>query len=449
MEKSDEALVVAEQSRGEAQSELLERRMGIAQNTDDAQPIDIKQIQSIADSQTTTLVYFSLVHALDPATRRVFNKNHTVNSPQFLYTWVVRSQQEIKFVSQVLPVRINDLIAVARGEIADVMDEVDDQKAVQDEESSFVADAKVARMLTRSSQAIAKVETNSDALRQLHQLLIEPIEKWLPESPTDTVTFVPQGDLFVLPFAALTSKDGEPLIAKHTISLSPSAKMLTLADQEFQALREKDNQGILIVGNPTMPSFQSRPDKLAVPLIALPGAEAEANYIAELFDVKAMCGDEADERSVVESMQTAKYIHLATHGLLEAGDTNAQGYLSSLAFAPSESEDGFLTVRETIELDLNAEMAVLSGCDTGRGRISGDGVIGLARGYISAGIPTVVVSLWPVSDNSTAILMAVYYKELLGGVGKAAALRTAMLKTRERFASPHAWAAFTLYGYSQ
>ena len=102
-----------------------------------------------------------------------------------------------------------------------------------------------------------------------------------------------------------------------------------------------------------------------------------------------------------------------------------------------------------MELDLNAEMAVLSGCDTGRGRISGDGVIGLARGYISAGIPTVVVSLWPVSDNSTAILMAVYYKELLGGVGKAAALRTAMLKTRERFASPHAWAAFTLYGYSR
>ena len=447
--KSDEALVVAEQSRGEAQSELLERRMGIAQNTDDAQPIDIEQIQSIADSQKTTLVYFSLVHALDPATRGLFKKDHTVNSPQFLYRWVVRPQQEIKFVSQVLPVRINDLIAVARGELADVMEGADDQKAVQDEESTFVADASVARILTRSSQAIPKLETNSDALRQLHQLLIEPIEKWLPESPTETVTFVPQGNLFVLPFAALTSKDGEPLIAKHTISLSPSAKMLTLADQEYQAVTEKDNQGILIVGNPTMPSFQTRPDEPAVPLSPLPGAEAEANYIAELFDVKAICGDEADERSVVEAMQTAKYIHLATHGLLEAGDTNAQGYLSSLAFAPSENEDGFLTVRETMELDLHAEMAVLSGCDTGRGRISGDGVVGLVRGYLSSGVPTVVVSLWPVSDNSTAVLMAMYYKELLGGASKAVALRKAMLKTRERFASPHAWAAFTLYGYSR
>ena len=447
--KSDEALVVAERSRGEAQSALLERRMGISQNTDDAQPIDIKQIQSIADSQKTTLVYFSLVHALDPATRGFFKEDHTVNSPQFLYTWVVRPQQEIQFVSQVLPVRINDLVAVARGEIVDVLGVVNDQKAVRDEEISFVADANISSMLTRSSHAIAEVETNADALRQLYQLLIGPIEKWLPESPTETVTFVPQGNLFVLPFAALTSEDGEPLIAKHTISISPSAKMLTLADQEFQAVREKDNQGILIVGNPTMPSFQSRPDKPAVPLTALPGAEAEANYIAELFDVKAICGDEADEHSVVEAMQTAKYIHLATHGLLEADNTYAYGYFSSLAFAPSEDEDGFLTVRETIGLNLNAEMAVLSGCDTGRGRITGDGVVGLARGYISAGIPTVVVSLWPVSDNSTAILMAMYYKELLAGEPKAVALRNAMLKTREQFAHPQAWAAFTLYGYSR
>ena len=304
-------------------------------------------------------------------------------------------------------------------------------------------------MLTRSSQAIAEVETNSDALRQLYQLLIEPIEQWLPESPTEIVTFVPQGNLFVLPFAALTSKDGEPLIAKHTISISPSAEMLMLADQEFKAVKQKGNQGILIVGNPTMPSYQARPDNPAVQLISLPGAEAEANYIAELFDVKAICGDEADERSVVEAMQTAKYIHLATHGLLEADNSYAQGYLSSLALAPSEVEDGFLTVRETMGLNLSAEQAVLSGCDTGRGRITGDGVVGLARGYISAGIPTVVVSLWPVSDNSTVFLMSMYYKELISGEGKAVALRNATLETRERFAQPHDWAAFTLYGYSR
>ena len=454
--KSEEALVVAEQSRGVAQTELLKRRLGIEQTNDQPETIDVQQIQAIADTQNTTLVYFSLVHALDPATRDFFKKSHTVNSPQSLYTWVVRPNQKIEFISQDLPVRINELVSAARDEIMAVAGEDYENQAIPDEEDVLTNDVDViandvdvVRQLTRSPQTIVIPENDTDALRQLYQLLIEPIEKWLPESPTEVVTFVPQGNLFVLPFAALTDADDEPLIAKHTLSISPSAQLLALADQEFQSVKQKDNQDIVIVGNPTMPSYQLRPDEDAVQLSPLPGAEAEANNIAELFKVKAICGDAADERSVVKAMQNAKYIHLATHGILEADNSYAQSYLSSLALAPSEGEDGFLTVRETMRLNLHAEMAVLSGCDTGRGRISGDGVVGLARGYISSGVPTVVVSLWPVSDNSTAVLMSLYYEGLLDGEGKAAALRKAMLKTRERFPRPYAWAAFTLYGYGR
>ena len=445
----EEALVVAEQSRGAAQAEVLKRRLGIEQGNKGAEITSVAQIQAIADDEKTTLVYYSLIHALDPMTRGFYKKSHTVNSPQSLYIWVVRPQEKIEFVSKVLPVRINDLVSVARDEIVSVVDDAEGQETVQDDERLLATDANVVRLLTRSGKTVSNTEADSAALRQLYQLLITPIEKWLPESPEEIVTFVPQGNLFVLPFAALTGDDNEPLIANHTLSISPSAKMATLADQEFQSVKQKNNQGIVIVGNPTMPSYQSRPDKPAVQLSPLPGAEAEANYIAELFKVKAICGDAADELSVIEAMKNAKYIHLATHGLLEADNTYAQSYLSSLALTPSKGEDGFLTVRETMQLNLSAEQAVLSGCDTGRGRISGDGVVGLARGYISAGIPTVVVSLWPVSDNSTAFLMAIYYKELIAGEAKAVALRNAMLKTRERFASPHAWAAFTLYGYSR
>ena len=447
--KFEEALVVAERSRGVAQTELLKRRLGIEQTNDEPETIDVQQIQAIADTQNTTLVYFSLVHALDPATRDFFKKSHTVNSPQSLYTWVVRPKQKIEFISQDLPVRINELVSAARDEIMAVAGEDYENQAIPDEEDVLTNDVDVIRQLTRSPQTIAIPEKDTDALRQLYQLLIEPIEKWLPESPTEVVTFVPQGNLFVLPFAALTDADDEPLIAKHTLSISPSAKMLALADQEFQSVEQKDNQDVVIVGNPTMPSYQLRPDEDAVQLSPLPGAEAEANNIAKLFKVTAICGDAADEQSVVKAMQSAKYIHLATHGILEADNSYAQSYLSSLALAPSEGEDGFLTVRETMRLNLNAEMAVLSGCDTGRGRISGDGVVGLARGYISSGVPTVVVSLWPVSDNSTAVLMSLYYEGLLDGEGKAAALRNAMLKTRERFPQPYAWSAFTLYGYGR
>ena len=450
--KFEEALVIAEQSRGEVQSKLLERRMRISPSTDEAQPSDIKQIQSVADSQKTTLVYFSLVHALDPATRGFFKKHHTVNSAQQLYIWVVRPQQKIEFRSQVLPVHVDDLVASAREEIFAFMNESDNQQVVEDDKNSLATDVEVVRMLSRSVQPVAAPivdASDGSALRKLHQLLIEPIEQWLPTSTDEIVTFVPQGKLFVVPFAALNDQDDVPLIVKHTISISPSARLLALADQEFQKVKQKDNQGVLIVGNPTMPSYQVRPDEPAVQLPPLPGTEAEADFIADLFDVQALKGGEADERSVVEAMKSARFIHLATHGILEADNSYAQSYLSSLALAPTDGEDGFLTVRETMRMNLNAEMAVLSGCDTGRGRITGDGVVGLARGYISSGVPTVVVSLWPVSDNSTAVLMAMYYKELLGGAGKAASLRTAMLKTRQQFAQPHAWSAFTLYGYSR
>lgn len=447
----DEALVVAERSRGEAQSELLRRRLGIDQKADNAEPISIAKIQAIADSQKTTLVYYSLVHALNPAIRGFFDSDHTVNAPHSLYIWVVRPQQDIEFCSQILPVRINELIARGREEIFAFMNEANANQAVEDQESSLATDADVVRMLNRSTERPPEDfdgSHNAGALDQLHRLLVGPIKKWLPKSPEEIITVVPQGKLFVVPFAALQDADGEPLIAQHTLSISPSARMLALADQQFRSVKQK-NTRVLIVGNPTMPRYQSRPDKESVPLQPLPGAESEANYIAELFKVTPLKGDEADERSVVAAMKTAKYIHLATHGLLEAENTYAQSYLSSLALAPSAGEDGFLTVRETMQLDLNAELAVLSGCDTGRGRITGDGVVGLARGYISAGVPTVVVSLWPVSDNSTALLMAMYYSELLSGEAKAAALRNAMLKTRQQFTQPHAWAAFTLYGYSR
>jgi CHAT domain-containing protein len=145
-------------------------------------------------------------------------------------------------------------------------------------------------------------------------------------------------------------------------------------------------------------------------------------------------------------MGKARFLHFATHGLLEAESSFNQSLLSALAFAPSPGEDGFLTAKEVSRLKLRAELAVLSACDTGRGAITGDGVVGLSRGFITAGVPTLVVSLWPVSDEATAALMGHYYGAMKSGTGKAAALREAMLRTKEQFPEPVKWAPFVLYG---
>jgi CHAT domain-containing protein len=109
-------------------------------------------------------------------------------------------------------------------------------------------------------------------------------------------------------------------------------------------------------------------------------------------------------------------------------------------------DDGLLKAEEILDLSLDAELVVLSACNTGRGRMTGDGIVGLARAFITAGVPSVVVSLWSVADDSTAFLMTRFYEHLRGGFDKAAALHNAMLDTSARYPHPRDWAAFTLVG---
>jgi CHAT domain-containing protein len=99
-----------------------------------------------------------------------------------------------------------------------------------------------------------------------------------------------------------------------------------------------------------------------------------------------------------------------------------------------------------LKLSLNADLVVLSACDTGRGKITGDGVLGLSRSWLAAGASNVVVSLWQVNDQATSALMVDFYRSLSTQSDKAMALRQAMLKTKQRFPSPEYWAAFTLIG---
>lgn len=137
-------------------------------------------------------------------------------------------------------------------------------------------------------------------------------------------------------------------------------------------------------------------------------------------------------------------IHLATHGLLD--DFTGGGVPGAIALAPDGKDNGLLTANEILDLKLNAELVVLSACDTGRGRVTGDGVVGLSRSLISAGVPSVIVSLWLVPDEPTASLMTAFYRQLQQNPDKASALRGAMLATMKQHPEPRDWAAFTLIG---
>lgn len=239
-------------------------------------------------------------------------------------------------------------------------------------------------------------------------------------------------------------------IEKHTILTAPSIQVLELTHKQRQGVQGKD---ALVVGNPTMPSVPPYPGEKPQQLAPLPGAEAEAKAIASLLNTQPLIGNQTTESVVKQRLPKARIIHLATHGLLD----DIRGIGSAIALTPDssltkggvEENNGLLTAEEILDLKLNAELVVLSACDTGRGRITGDGVVGLSRSLISAGVSSVIVSLWSVPDTPTAQLMTEFYQNLQQNPDKADALRRAMLKTMKTHPNPKNWAAFTLIGEAE
>lgn len=327
----------------------------------------------------------------------------------------------------------------------------------------------------RGLTEVLRGETCNNCLKELHKLLITPIADLLPSNPEERITFITESELSFVPFAALQDNNGRYLIEKHTILTSPSIQALEFTHQRRQELKSSNKKlsqvnNAVIVGNPEMPVFFDAPGKPPKQLDSLPNAEQEANNIAQMLNTQAITGNQATESYIRQLLPKAQIIHLATHGLSHDfqfpynGETYGMGYPGAIALTPSMSwedflsleentynarRDGFLTSGEIVDLKLNAELAVLSACETGRGRNTSEGILGLSRSFIAAGVPSVVVSLWAVNDKSTSDLMTKFYENLQQYPDKAQALRQAMLTTMKKYPSPRHWAAFTLIGEAE
>jgi CHAT domain-containing protein/tetratricopeptide (TPR) repeat protein len=281
-------------------------------------------------------------------------------------------------------------------------------------------------------------------LQLLHQILIEPIIDLLPTDANSPIIFVPHSDLFLVPFAALQDSNNRYLIENHTILTSPSIKVLEITRQHQNRVRGL-RQAALIVGDPTIaPKFNKNPYKLR----QISRAKEAAEAIATTLGTQAITGEKATKVAILDKMLNTRIVHLSAHGLLD--DFQGSGIPGAIILAPSgDTDDGALNAAEILKLELDSELVVLSACSTGGGKITGDGVIGLSRCFILAGVPSIIVSLWNMGAISAKLLMTEFYENLARGENRAAALRCAMLTTKARFPSPIAWAAFTLIGETE
>ncbi|MEO8890032.1 MAG: CHAT domain-containing tetratricopeptide repeat protein [Coleofasciculaceae cyanobacterium] len=449
--KTNDALLISERGRARAFVELLATRLSpVAAQSQKVAPPTLEQIKQIAKTQNSTLVQYSIIYD----DFKVQGKEQSQESK--LYIWVIKPTGEVNF-------RSVDLTPLWQKQNTSLSDLVSNAR-----ESIGVRGLAVVEVVPEPGFASNPQVNQTQKLQQLHQLLIEPIAHLLPTDPNAHVTFIPQESLFLAPFPALQDASGKYLIEQHTILTSPSIQVLDLTHTQRQSLPPRSSPykagATLVVGNPTMPSVPSSIGEKPQQLRALPGAEREAKAIAPLLNTQPLIGNQATKTVVTELMTKARIIHLATHGLLD----DVQGLESAIALAPdspsltpplasrSFSEEvggvnGLLTAAEILSLKLNAELVVLSACDTGRGKLVGDGVVGLSRSLISAGVSSVLVSLWAVSDNSTAYLMTEFYKNIQNNPDKAQALRQAMLSTMKQkgYTNPRQWAAFTLIGEAE
>jgi CHAT domain-containing protein len=223
--------------------------------------------------------------------------------------------------------------------------------------------------------------------------------------------------------------------------------------------RSSASQVLLAFGNPELSNSltaQAKSLERDLPLGPLPEAEREVRSLGEIYGPgrsKVLTGSAAQEATVKAEAGNYKILHFATHGTL---DNDNPLYSRLLLASSTATEDGFLEAREIMNLDLHADMAVLSACQTARGRVSaGEGLIGMSWALFVAGIPTTVVSQWKVDSVSTAHLMVDFHRLLSAqesqsraGIAKAEALRRAALKLASdpKYKHPFYWAGFIVVG---
>lgn len=269
---------------------------------------------------------------------------------------------------------------------------------------------------------------------------------------------IPDDFLYYLPFEMLVTdtsaiqnrydfQNTNFLLEKINISYLQSASLL---DPRLK-IRKSPSRSLLAFGNPAFQSNEQKSGKSRNVFFPLPNSEKEVKNISNLVggSPQVFVGKNASEKIFKEEASNYRIIHLASH--FEINDYDP--LYSRVVFSQKENsgEDGYLQTYEVFDLHLNADLVVLSACNTALGKLSkGEGIIGMSRAFLYAGVPSMVVSLWNVEDEATSVIMGYFYKYIKQGMDKNKALRFAKLDYLKNVSSikkdPFYWAPFVLFG---
>jgi CHAT domain-containing protein len=302
----------------------------------------------------------------------------------------------------------------------------------------------------------------------------------MPELDARRWLLVMDGALHALPLGALPNPKHpqEPILATHEIAYAPSASVAVRLSERAErerrkgaeplkdlavfadAVYEKETETSSQIGSQAIPALGSFGALRSVPgtgLLRLPRlrySDEEARHILALVPPESRLDarrfDATKMRVLSGELENYRRLHFAVHGLPDENHPELSGLALSLFDRQGEPEDGILFAHEIARLHLPADLAVLSACQSGRGAaVSGEGLVGLAHAFFTAGTARVVASDWAVNDQATAELMGLFYDGLLRqGLSPARALQQAQLALAREgpWRRPYYWAGFVVQG---
>ena len=327
-------------------------------------------------------------------------------------------------------------------------------------------------------EELSKVEAGSTNVgshaEALEKIVLGPVRDKVAQA--SRLLIVPDGALNYVPFAALPvpAPDRRPLLECAEVVYLPSATTMALSIERLERRPQAPKWAAIFAD----PVFRLDDPRLARPIAVgrrtpvqelpqrrevtelfpaferLPYSEREAKGIASLApagQVSTSTGFEASREAVfAKELRDYRIIHFATHGIANTSNPELSGLVLSLLDDSGQARDGFVSLKDIYELNLAADLVVLSGCDTAVGReVWGEGLMGLTRAFLYAGAPRVLASLWAVPDRAGAELMTRYYQAMWkDSLAPAAALRHAQISLRRdpRYRGSYAWAGFVLQG---
>jgi CHAT domain-containing protein/Tfp pilus assembly protein PilF len=423
---------VLQEQRETLEDEVSRRTFGLYQKTE---PVTLDAVRN-ALPQNAALIEFTIYHPSDP---RVANEHDGPTAPHYV-AYVVSRQGEPQWKELGPTAQVDDAMNSLR-------------QAMRDPER-------------KDAQQLA---------RAVDEKVMQPLRPLLGGATQLLIS--PDGELNLLPFAALVDERGKYLLERYSISYLTSGRDLL----RLQLVRQSKSSPVVMAdpefGDPALIGAHAvanravgggqvngaRIDYSRAFFGPLPGVNEEVRALRELLPTATFITRAQATKAALQSVVAPNILHIATHGFFQPASANSSATVNrsatdnpllrsglALAGANRNLDEGILTALEASSLNLwGTKLVVLSACDTGLGEIrNGEGVYGLRRALVLAGTESQLMSLWLVSDRSTRDLMINYYRELVKGQSRGEALRQAQLQLLQNKlrAHPFYWAGFLQTG---